>query len=164
MIDRMRSFSKFLPASRKKRSFGFPDHARCRRSRCDVGDSAYPGVPIHRHSSPRIAGDWRLIPGDPSSRGSWLALCSGVPITRDHAAITRDLSRRSRGSRRFAGAAPFFQSLCYKQSYLADFDPWVTPRFPLGHPEFSTGSPKLLLGSPKHQICHQKAAFVVVFG
>ena len=123
MIDGMRSFSKFLPASRKKRSFGFPDHARCRRSRCDVGDSAYPGVPIHRHSSPRIAGDWRLIPGDPSSRGSWLALCSGVPITRDHGRC-----RRLRRLRRFHHrGTPCFKELLQTKE-LPPFHRTVTVR------------------------------------
>jgi hypothetical protein len=35
-----------------------------------------------------------------------------------------------------------------KANDFSQIDPWVTPRFPLGHPDFSTGSPNVLLGSP----------------
>ena len=41
----------------------------------------------------------------------------------------------------FAPTPTHFWRFCCKHSYLAEFDPCVTQRFPLGHAEFSTGSP-----------------------
>ena len=54
-------------------------------------------------------------------------------------------------SRRFPGCPPFF-TLLLKTNLFPRNDPWVTPRFPLGHPDFSTGSPNVLLGSPKPHV------------
>ena len=69
------------------------------------------------------------------------------PIT----AMTRDHADSSRG------AGVFFH-FCCKQTHLPQIDPWVTPKFPLGHPEFSTGSPKILLGSHKRSsFCEPRA-------
>jgi hypothetical protein len=34
---------------------------------------------------------------------------------------------------------PYFFAVLQKTKQLSDFDPWVTPGFPLGHAEFSTG-------------------------
>jgi len=39
---------------------------------------------------------------------------------------------------------------------LADFDPWVTLRFPLGDPEFSAGSPRICLGHPSVAIISEQ--------
>src|SRR6185437_7965798 len=49
---------------------------------------------------------------------------------------------RSTFEHRIKTPTPLFGITCCKYSYLADFDPCVTQRFPLGDPEFSTGSPK----------------------
>src|SRR6185437_12826634 len=51
---------------------------------------------------------------------------------------------RSTFEHRIKTPTPLFGITCCKYSYLADFDPCVTQRFPLGDPEFSTGSPKVL--------------------
>src|SRR6185312_1623059 len=56
----------------------------------------------------------------------------------DHVAITA-IPRGCRG----------ISTVLLKANDFSQIDPWVTPRFPLGHPDFSTGSPKLLLGSRK---------------
>jgi hypothetical protein len=51
----------------------------------------------------------------------------------------------------FAPHAGLFEQFCCKHGHLADFDPCVTQRFPLGDPEFSTGSRKLFLASSRRQ-------------
>ena len=38
----------------------------------------------------------------------------------------------------FRPRAGLFWTICWKQTRLPEIDPWVTPRFPLGHADFST--------------------------
>jgi hypothetical protein len=46
------------------------------------------------------------------------------------------------------GGAPYFFALLLKTNQLANFDPWVTPRFPLGHAADRLGHPRFPLGHP----------------
>ena len=98
----------------------------------------YRFIPIHPHASPGIGLQSRAIH---KAEGRGWHCVPVFPITRDHVAIPAMAAIK--------GGRPPFWLFCYKQSRLTDFDPWATPRFPLGHPEFSTGSPKVLVASPR---------------